>query len=120
MNLENPERLKAIIKPHQWYGETLHFRKVSAETWRLLCKRLAGLGAPLDELGHPIKDADVLTWWGWVLGKHLCDETGQLTHESDDKQAELQKLAVDEITDLGQQACKWSGVAREPGEAKKN
>jgi hypothetical protein len=120
MNLNSPERAKSLITPHQWNGETLYFRKVSAAEWRALCKRLTDGGTPLDEHNHPVRDADVLTWWGWVLGKHLCDENGVLTHDTAEKQAELQQLTVNEITSLGQQACVWSGVARTPEEAKKN
>lgn len=120
MNLNDHDRLKALVSPpHVFAGSTLHFRKLSAAAWRDLCKEHATIGK-VDELGHPLEDRDILWWFGLVLSKQLCDAAGNLTHDTPDALAALQGLTIDEITDLGQRALAWSGVAREPEDAKKN
>jgi hypothetical protein len=114
MNLDNPERLKSLVKSHDWYGEQVHFRKLSISKWRELTEaRKLDVADENDEQGG--------VWWGAkVLSKCLCDPAGVLTFDSDEKRRELEQLASDEMAGLLRVALTWSGLWKEDVEQKKS
>lgn len=114
MNLDNPERLKSLVKAHDWFGEPVHFRKLSVAMWRELTDaRKVDVKDETDEQGG--------VWWGAkVLSKCLCDPAGTLTFDCDERRRELEQLASDEMAGLLRVALTWSGLWKEEAEQKKS
>lgn len=114
MNLSSEARLKALVREYEFHGEKVHFRKLSVREWRALVR----------DREHRVPDEnheqDGFAWFAMMLSKQLCDAAGNLTDDSDEARAKLAELSPDEIAQLGQAALAWSGLAKEPEEAKKN
>ena len=104
MRFDSPERIKALVTAHPWHGETLHFRKVTVSQWRDLVKDRE------QRVKSEDADKDGFDWFALLLSKHLCDEAGNLTHDSDEKRAEFNALSPDELAELGLAALGWSGL----------
>lgn len=114
MRFDSPERLKAIVKPHTWHGDQLHFRKLSVAEWRRLSElRKTLVPSEGDEAGG-------LSWGAEVLAKMICDADGKLTDDSDDSRHALEQLASDEMFDLLKIGLVWSGIWAEQAEQKKS
>jgi hypothetical protein len=123
MNLSSEARLKSLIKEHSWNGETLHFRKLSIAEWKR-CNAARTAVVPVDEMGHPVNEADGPVWGAIVLSKMLCDAAGVLTLDTDDSRKSLEQLSESEMWELLKVGLVWSGVwiakADELGEQKKS
>lgn len=111
MKLDSPERLKALVKPHVWHGDTLHFRKLSVAEWRRLSARRKEIVGSEDDA------AGGLAWGALVLSKMLCDGDGKLTDDSDGSRLALEELANDEMFDLLKVGLVWSGIWAEKADA---
>lgn len=112
MNLDSPERIRAHVKPHPWYGETIYLRRLSVEESRRLFKAREQM---VRDEPVPEGEAAISQWlstlrdderdgWSWaalVLSKTLCDKNGALTHDTDEHRERLAtKLNDEEIAEL--------------------
>lgn len=113
MNLNNPARLKSLLIEHRWFDEILYFRKLTTAKWReFLGLRTSSIKDESDEQGG-------FAWGAKVLSACLCDSEGNLTHDSNEKRAELEQLSNDEMEDLLRAALKPCGLWKEPGDEQK-
>lgn len=114
MNLNSPERLKALVKEHQWSGGTLYLRKMTVLQWRDISKaRKDYVSDETDEIGG-------FRWAALALSKQVCDESGALTCDSDDGREQFLGLSPEELQSLLLAAHEWSGVWRPQEEQKKS
>lgn len=114
MNLESPERLKAIIKPHECSLGTLYLRKLTIAEWRLLRKQREVIVKSEDD------ERDGFVWGALALSKQLCDEGGNRIYDTDEWRAKFTELSASEMGDLLLAATEWTGVVTREGEQKKS
>lgn len=113
MILDSPERIRAIVKPFPWNGQSLYLRKMTVAQWKDLLKlRAEKVRDENDEQGG-------FAWGAVALSKQLCDEFGQLIYDNDSARNQLEQLSADEMAGLLTAACVWSGVWSEPKETEK-
>jgi hypothetical protein len=96
---------------------SLHLRKLTAADGMAVGKAFQDAGHT-DPNGPEPTSEQFAVAYAILLSKTICDEAGNLTLDSDEGRAELQKLDFQTAQQLGEAAQKWSGLLQD--ESKKN